>query len=266
MNFFKKFKDVIGGIKNQPYSPQPDETPKSNPTAKIWEEFNSLPKFEISFSGQKNKVQPVSFLKELKYSNLTLKTKKSNICNFVVIDIETTGLSVVKDDVLEIAAVKYINFEPAEIFHTYISPKNGIKPEAFAINKISDDMLAEAPQLYQVIPSLQEFIKGYSLVAHNFEFDFKFLCRAGLDIVTEKRKYFDTLIISQKHLKKIRYSYDKEFEEYLPDYDSNYDVEDYKLETLCDYYGIIRNEEHRALSDCFDTGRLFIRMADDFIE
>lgn len=231
-----------------------------------WEELNSLHRFPISLSGVKTKIQSTSFLKALTYSNITAKSNLSKLGKFVVVDIETTGLSMTKNDVIEIAAIKYVDFEPVEIFETYIKPVHGINAEAMSVNNISEDMVSDAPLLYQVIPSLQEFISGFNLVAHNLEFDFKFLCRAGLDIVSEKRKYYDTLKIAQKMLKKPKVKYDKEYEEYLPDYDSDYDVEDHKLETLCDYYSIYRNDGHRALSDCYDTARLFKKLAEEKIE
>ena len=43
--------------------------------------------------------------------------------------------------------------------------------------------------LYQIIPSLQEFIGDMPLLGHNLEFDLKFLCRAGLDVTPETRRY-----------------------------------------------------------------------------
>jgi DNA polymerase III epsilon subunit-like protein len=49
----------------------------------------------------------------------------------------------------------------------------------------------EAPYVYEVIPSLQDFISGENLLGHNLEFDLKFLCRAGLDVTSEKRLFFE---------------------------------------------------------------------------
>lgn len=230
-----------------------------------WQLVVDLPRFNIVTDGKKSSPQPVSFIKELNYSNITTKSNIHKLGRFVVIDIETTGLSISKNDVIEIAAIKYDDFQPIEVFHTFTFPVHGFCEDAAEINNITEEMVVGAPLLYQIIPSLQEFISGYNLVAHNFEFDFKFLCRAGLDIVSEKRKYYDTLKIAQKLLKKPKYKYDKELEEYLPDYESDYDVENHKLDTLCDYYDISRNEGHRALSDCFDTARLFKAMAEEKI-
>ncbi len=225
----------------------------------------NLPRFPIKSNGEKKKIQAVSFLKELTYSSITAKSDKNKLGNFVVLDTETTGLSVSKNDVVEVAAVKYVNLSPVEVFQSFVRPPHGITEEAKLINGITEEMVADAPMLYEIIPSLQLFIYGQNLVAHNAEFDFKFLCRAGLDIQSEKRKYFDTKLIAQKFLKKPKYKYDEEFGSYLPDLDSDYDVDNHKLETLCSYYGITRSEAHRALGDCLDTGKLFKALVDDKI-
>ena len=52
--------------------------------------------------------------------------------------------------------------------------------EAMSVNGITPEMLEGAPMLYQIIPSLQEFIGDMPLLGHNLEFDLKFLCaRSG---------------------------------------------------------------------------------------
>lgn len=228
--------------------------------------IDNLPKCNIELSDQKIKIQSTDFFEDLKYTNITPKSKKEKFSKFIVLDIETTGLSAAKNDVIEIAAIKYKNFEPVETFHTFVAPKKGLKAEAQDINGITDEMVEDAPLLYHVIPSLQNFIADYDLLAHNFEFDFKFLCRAGLDIMTEKRKFYDTMQIAQNVLKKPKSKYDKDLEEYAIDYMSDYDVENYKLETLCNYYKILRLDVHRGLGDCFDTARLFLKLMDEIID
>lgn len=54
--------------------------------------------------------------------------------------------------------------------------------------------------LYQIIPSLQEFIGDMPLLGHNLEFDLKFLCRAGLDVTPETRRFYDTYEIGRAHV------------------------------------------------------------------
>lgn len=119
------------------------------------------------------------------------------------------------------------------------------------------------PYFGQVVESLQEFIGEDNLVGHNLPFDLKFVVRYGINLGSTKRKYYDTLQIAKHTLKKVKEKWDKEFEMYQPDYESDYDVEDYKLTTLCNYYGIALCGAHRALADCYATGLLLKALAED---
>ena len=135
-----------------------------------------------------------------------------------------------------------------------------------AINNITDDMVADAPAFMQIIDSLNAFVGKSNIVGHNLPFDLKFLYRYGYDFTANKRRYYDTCEIAKKTLKKPKLKWDKDFDEYVIDYDCDYDVEDYKLTTLCDYYQIRDNMfAHRALSDALATGELFKCLAKDRI-
>ena len=127
-------------------------------------------------------------------------------------------------------------------------------------------MVADAPTFSQVIDNLNSFVGNSNIVGHNLPFDLKFLYRHGYDFTTQKRKYYDTCEIAQKTLKKPKMKWDKENEEYVVNDNYDYDVENYKLTTLCDYYKIRDNSfAHRALSDALATGILFKRIAMDKI-
>ena len=172
-------------------------------------------------------------------------------CNFVSLDIETTGLSAVQNDVLEIAAVRVEGFTILEVFHTLVKPPRGIVPDAAAINGITSEMVADAPEIYEVIPSLQEFISGQNLLGHGLSFDLKFLCRHGLDVTSEKRKFFDSKLISQAFYKNT----------------SSYGTpSDHSLESMCRYYHIERFDGHRALGDCIDATYLFRNLCEEKID
>ena len=111
--------------------------------------------------------------------------------------------------------------------------------------------------LYQIIPSLPEFIGDMPLLGHNLEFDLKFLCRAGLDVTPETRRFYDTYELAGHLLKKPKWTYDRDSGGYGPNYNQNYDVLDYKLGTLCAHFWIDRMDAHRALGDCVDTAKVF---------
>ena len=149
---------------------------------------------------------------------------------------------------------------------TLLNPGKHIPDKASAINNITDDMVADAPAFMQIIDSLNAFVGKSNIVGHNLPFDLKFLYRYGYDFTANKRRYYDTCEIAKKTLKKPKLKWDKDFDEYVIDYDCDYDVEDYKLTTLCDYYQIRDNMfAHRALSDALATGELFKCLAKDRI-
>lgn len=222
---------------------------------KAKERIEALSTFTIELSSEKRNRQ--TGYEEVKTSNIT---PKGHFDDFTVIDLETTGLAPSKDRIVEICAIKYSNYEPVSIFHTFINPERHVPEDATEINGITDDMLKNAPKMFEVLPSFEAFVGTDNLVGHNLQFDLKFLFYSGSTILDVKRKYFDTLEQAKRILKTPKMVYDKEYEVWEKDYESDYDVEDYKLETLCYYYDIKRYSEHRADADAMATGDLFITL------
>lgn len=175
------------------------------------------------------------------FSNITPKGDFSNI---VVFDTETTGLAPSRDRIIEIAAVRFVDGRPAEKFHSYVNPERHIPPEVIKINNITDDMVADAPKIGEILPSFDEFVGTSILVAHNLEFDLKFIFYSGSHVFDVKRKYIDTLEQARRFLKK------------------GDDVYDFKLGTLCEYFDIPIVKAHNALADAFATGLLFYSLVD----
>ena len=228
--------------------------------------INSLDRYPINYSSEKVSKLSLSNVSDLKYSSITSKTNYDKLGTFVVIDTETTGLSASKNEIIEIAAVLFEHWEPQKVFTTLIKPKKELSQEITDITGITPEMLYNCPSISEVIPSLAEFIGNLSIVGHNLSFDINFLYRNGLDFLSHKHKYYDTLEISKKTLKTPKKKWDKELECYEIDYESEYDVEDYKLTTLCDYYDIRDNSSaHRAVSDCLATGYLLQHLAKEKI-
>lgn len=224
--------------------------------------LDSIPSREVLVTDTKHSKLATSELDDLvKYSSVTAKTSADRLGNFVVIDTETTGLSSAKDGLVEVAAVRFEDWEPVEKWQTMINPGKPIPKEATDVNGITDDMVADAPTFEQVIDSLSEFVGSSALIGHNLPFDLKFLYRGGYDFASQKRKYYDTCELAKKTLKQPKMKWDKEYEEYVINDNYPYDVENYKLVTLCDYYKLRDNIfAHRALSDAYSTGLLFERL------
>ncbi len=90
---------------------------------------------------------------------------------FVVFDLETTGLSVYSDDIIEIGAVKVQNGQIVASFSELVKPHKPIPAEAIEISKITDDMVAHSEPITRVLPRFMEFVGDSVLVAHNATFD-----------------------------------------------------------------------------------------------
>lgn len=232
------------------------------------EKMDNIPTIEITLTDKKIKKQSTAELDELiKYSSISSKTNFDKLGSFIVIDTETTGLSSAKDNIIEIAAIKFDDWTPIAKFHTLINPGKHIPEEASNINNITDDMVINSPSFSQIIDSLTSFIGDSNIVGHNLPFDLKFLYRFGYDFISNKRKYFDTCEIAKKILKKPKMKWDKEYEEYCINDNYDYDVKDYKLTTLSNYYDIRDNLfSHRALSDAMATGLLFQKLIENKID
>ena len=97
---------------------------------------------------------------------------------FTVFDVETTGLDPRRGDrIIEIAGVRIEGGTIMEesAFVQLVNPERTIPWEAKRINNISDEDVAGAPTIDQVLPRFLEFAKDSILVAHNAEFDMGFL-------------------------------------------------------------------------------------------
>ncbi len=205
--------------------------------------------------------QAIGHLSDLTYSNITKKSSLEKLGDFVVIDTETTGLQATSCEIIDIAAIRFRNFIPVEKVSMLLSTKKPIPEDATKVNGITNEMVLGCPRFSQIAVSLVDFIGDDAVVGHNLEFDLKFVVKHGADLTSKKRKYYDTLELAQKTLKKPRYKYNKEYGYSDYDFDSNYDVLDYKLNTLCVYYGIITDTLHRAEADALATGFLFEKLA-----
>jgi DNA polymerase-3 subunit epsilon len=95
----------------------------------------------------------------------------------IVLDTETTGFDHLGGDrVVEIGCVELVNHIPtARHFHVYLNPERPMPQAAFQIHGLSDQFLADKPKFAEVADKLLEFIGDAPLVAHNAEFDIKFL-------------------------------------------------------------------------------------------
>ena len=152
--------------------------------------------------------------------------------DYVVFDLETTGVSPYNDRIVEISAVKVKNHEVVDEFSTLVNPECHISEGASAVNGIYDDMVKDSPVIEKVLPEFIEFIEDLPLAGHNIHsFDMKFIyrdCEKFLGI-TPENDYIDTLYISRRCLPEMAH---------------------HRLTDLAIHYGISIEGAHRALKDC----------------
>lgn len=210
--------------------------------------LDSIPKRKITFGDKDFTIQKnLLDMPQLKISTVRKDSSPEALKNYVVIDVETTGLDADHDEIIEVAAIRYSAGEVKEAFQTYVKPLNEIPMKITQINGITNEMVENAPHFSQIVAELEDFIGTSNLVGHNIEFDIKFLYAAGYDMFRFKnRKYYDTLKLARRVIK--------------PD-----EVTNYKLGTLIhEYSGCFESANaHSALSDCLDTMRLFNMLLND---
>ncbi|WP_114008210.1 DNA polymerase III subunit epsilon [Cohaesibacter intestini] len=95
----------------------------------------------------------------------------------IVFDTETTGLDPFTGDrVVEIGCVELINHLPTENnFHVYINPERDMPEGAFKVHGLSEEFLSDKPKFAEVAQAFHDFIKDTVIIAHNAQFDVKFL-------------------------------------------------------------------------------------------
>lgn len=158
--------------------------------------------------------------------------------NIVVFDIEATGLSAEKDQILEIGAVLLEDREIVDRFQTFVSIKGGVPEQATKLTGITNLMLQGQPGIQKALLMFKNFIKDYPLFAHNASFDYRFIqakCKET-GIVIDNDVY-DTLKMAR---------------ELLPT------ASNHKLDTLCGYFGVANDNHHRADNDSEALSKILI--------
>lgn len=121
----------------------------------------------------------------------------------IFLDLETTGIDIVKDRIVELSLVKVMPDGTKEVKTRRINPGMPIPEAATAIHGITDDDVKDCPRFEQVAKSLAAYIKGSDLGGYNSNrFDIPMLAeeflRAGVDIDLKKRKFVDVQTIFHK--------------------------------------------------------------------
>jgi DNA polymerase-3 subunit epsilon len=116
------------------------------------------------------------------------------------IDLETTGISISADRIVEISVLKITPEGKEEWLESRINPEMPIPPKSTAIHGISDKDVASSPTFKEIAKNLTTFLEGCDLAGYNaLKFDIPVLAeeflRVNVDFNFKKRKYVDVQVI-----------------------------------------------------------------------
>ncbi len=181
---------------------------------------------------KKIKPQKAELVKNVSFFDDVSLPKELTAQTYAVLDFETTGFEPINNGVTEIGVVKILNGKVVEHFHTLIHAEFPMGIEASEKTGITDEMLKDQPAMEEVFGDLYKFLYGSIIVAHNAEFDTKFLRKyANKFGYLIENKIVDTLAMARETLPQLKH---------------------HDLKTLADHFGIVFHH-HRALSDAYAT-------------
>ncbi len=166
--------------------------------------------------------------------------------NYVVVDMEMTGLNLASDEVIEIGAWKVKDHRIAQ-FHTLLQPvRRQLDSQVEELTGITEKMLENAVSQEQGMRDFLTFSEDLPLVGHRISWDYTFLKRWGKEQgIAIERQGVDTLELARRFLPQLEHR---------------------SLDYLCQYYGIERTRNHRALEDAWATLILFRTLETEFME
>ena len=165
--------------------------------------------------------------------------------DYVMFDLETTGLDYISDRIVEIGAVKVVDGVIVDEFETMVNPECHISEAATQVNGITDDMVKDAPLIKEAMDGFLAFAGDMVLVGHNIEkFDLPFLQMAGarMGYGAISNDYVDTVILARQC---------------MPEMSSR------SLGVLAEHFGFDTKGAHRALADVKINQKVYVCLEDE---
>ncbi len=165
-------------------------------------------------------------------------------CEFVAVDLETTGCRPGRNSIIEIGAIRFDDSGTLDVFEQLVRPDDLIPRAVEQLTGIGPGMVTGQPPIEDAIVRFRDFSAGAVLVAHNYRFDLSFL-----DYEAERswgaplqRPVIDTLFL----LRRLR-----------PD------IRRFSLSALADEYALETRPDHRAGNDARATAQLLMAVLPD---
>ncbi|MEG6522097.1 helicase C-terminal domain-containing protein [Desulfotomaculum sp. 1211_IL3151] len=158
---------------------------------------------------------------------------------FVALDLETSGLNCLQDEIIEVGLVKIIDGQESEYFTSLVRPRGILPVKIKRLTGINDQDFVNAPDIQEIMPQILSFIEDYPLLGHNVKFDYDFLTAAA------KQPLLNTLYDTLELAKYI-----------MPNASSH------RLGRLCNDLNILIPNQHRALDDARGCAGLLLKLLD----
>ncbi|EXG83095.1 PolC-type DNA polymerase III [Saccharibacillus sacchari] len=166
---------------------------------------------------------------------------------YVVFDIETTGLSITQNKIIEIAAVKMRDGQETGRYSTFVDPHERIPYHIQQLTNITDDMVRGAPEIDSVIREFVEFAGDAILVAHNARFDIGFIQATlkNFDLPLMENPVLDTLEMARL---------------------LHPTMKNHRLNTLANRYKVALESHHRAIDDTIALAGILTGLIEDAVK
>jgi DNA polymerase-3 subunit alpha (Gram-positive type) len=144
--------------------------------------------------------------------------------------------------ITQVAALKIVDGVFKETFDSFVNPHEKLSERIVSLTDITDEMLADAPDVEPVLDDFRKFSDGAILVGHNIkDFDVPILNDRGKKFHIEfNNEIVDTLPLSHSLIKGLN---------------------NYKLKTITEFFGYKNEHEHRADADVLANARVFVELA-----
>lgn len=164
--------------------------------------------------------------------------------NFAVVDVEATGSHPVRDRVIEVAIVRIQRLRIVEQFDSLVDPGREVPPLIRRLTGIDGAMLQGAPTLGQIAPELARLLDEAVFVAHNSEFDYRFLHArlSALEFRMAPAPRLCTMRLAQRRLPQLQSC---------------------GLDAVSRHYDIAMVRRHRAADDARATAEVLLRLVKD---
>lgn len=164
--------------------------------------------------------------------------------NYIVIDLEMTGLHPKKDSILEVGVVRVRNHEIQDTLGFFVNAGRRIPTEVTELTGITQDMVEQGCSPEEALHRVVDFVGDDIWVGHNILYDYSFLKQQAVNMrLPFEKQAVDTLHIARACMQ---------------------EPQSKSLDSLCDYLGIVRVKNHRAVEDAKATYLLYEWMEKNF--